>query len=68
MRGLVVKKIEEVYDLLESAHKDSRERYVFTIKDHHGERNKIGNREEYLEFVQEVAMNMLIEILDADDE
>ena len=56
--------VEELLDLLESAHLDESERYVMTEKDAEGERPVIYNRERYLEFIVEVAMNDLMNMLD----
>lgn len=55
--------IAEIIDTLEHVSNDQSERYVMTVTDMYGTRNRIINRQEYLEFTLNCAIDSLCGVL-----
>lgn len=51
--------IQDLYEILESAHRDMRTGYPMTIRSSEGEHEEIYNREGYLEFIVAVAVEQI---------
>jgi hypothetical protein len=58
------KQLEELSDLLHSGVSDKKERHVMTTEDCNGKHSQIINREAFLEFIIECAINEIPNIQD----
>lgn len=58
------KELQQLLDYLESVHLDEREEYEIKINGHLGSRTEILNREQFLEFVIEITINDVMNLID----